>query len=766
VAIKTKYWKSLESYSTTDYLKNYKIKITSTLNSDSFWTPGTLPGKIRKIAVGAFEDHGQEGHKNLVKQRLQVYARAGFFASTNFFKDEIDTMFHFQTRTINYNATIKIPDNERTDYSDENLFLSSHAFYNFPIKTYETLSGQINELFLPCFLNGLRVKDDPLNVVAIEKYRAPVNNYDGNPAELNMVTKIDGVNKNYYMFDNRPRHNADRPEGWREKNYFYNFAKRPPDLDMDAFKSNKSYLVTSKWPAGWSQHVRDVPFFNKINLDNVPERSSRRKLKEMLNHYGAREMFLSIVKNNSYNSFQVANEAIPSPTEDTFDLSQPEGSNVIEEYRQFDFIKSIYGFDRTKIAKKTETFIFPRSNDSIYDSYGDADELSVVATQESIGAELRAFMLDISPSFEKNVIRDKPETYVEFMCWKVVKYRSGLNTPVQTYYFYNHNSAQVFIDTQIRFNATYEYRTFGVYFMAMHEAHFEFVGMTGTALVPIAEIDYIVKPQYKIVEIPFHSKSLLVVEPPPPQPTIKFSDVGGIDHKIRISMRSTQQINIARTDRKPLITFRDSGNEYAERLSLYCYTNKHYYSHIASDSVFEIFRLEEEPSNIYDFRGNMIYTVGSSRVDTNGDRHCMHSTFDYLEHQKKYYYLFRTLTHNNNPGQFSSVYCVEKYKDADETMIRVNRYVPKDKKKFYEANFRRFMRVQVNSNQFVFNEDSYVTDASAEDNIPYFKLGETGIDSIWKYKGDSHIKLRLESVNTGRKLDINFFFRYNVPITK
>ena len=46
------------------------------------------------------------------------------------------------------------------------------------------------------------------------------------------------------------------------------------------------------------------------------------------------------------------------------------------------------------------------------------------------------------------------------------------------------------------------------------------------------------------------------------------------------------------------------------------------------------------------------------------------------------------------------------------------------------------------------------------------KLGDEGLpDNLWKYNSlsGSHIKLRLESKSTGKKIDFNLIFNYNQP---
>ena len=102
---------------------------------------------------------------------------------------------------------------------------------------------------------------------------------------------------------------------------------------------------------------------------------------------------------------------------------------------------------------------------------------------------------------------------------------------------------------------------------------------------------------------------------------------------------------------------------------------------------------------------------------------------------------------------------MEKYKDADDTIMKMSRWYPKDEIHFYENRFRRFMQISVNPEHFNIHPTTYQDMSSVKNN--QVSLGTQGRDSIWNYGNNNHIKIRLESTSTGKKIDFNLYFKYN-----
>ena len=86
-----------------------------------------------------------------------------------------------------------------------------------------------------------------------------------------------------------------------------------------------------------------------------------------------------------------------------------------------------------------------------------------------------------------------------------------------------------------------------------------------------------------------------------------------------------------------------------------------------------------------------------------------------------------------------------------------------------ETSFRRFMNISIEETHLSVSEETYITEDGVGPISAKFanlKLGEDGMeDPIWNYNDltNNYIKLRLESKNTGKKLDFNLIFNYNQP---
>ena len=74
---------------------------------------------------------------------------------------------------------------------------------------------------------------------------------------------------------------------------------------------------------------------------------------------------------------------------------------------------------------------------------------------------------------------------------------------------------------------------------------------------------------------------------------------------------------------------------------------------------------------------------------------------------------------------------------------------------------RKYMQIIPNFEQTVINEEELLTKTSAQAAVGSVKLGSSDLqEKIWDYNNpDKYIKLRLESKSSGRKMDINLYFK-------
>jgi len=140
---------------------------------------------------------------------------------------------------------------------------------------------------------------------------------------------------------------------------------------------------------------------------------------------------------------------------------------------------------------------------------------------------------------------------------------------------------------------------------------------------------------------------------------------------------------------------------------------------------------------------------------------------DVIKNQKKYYYAFKVLTHRGNPSELSPTYVVEMYEDADETFLTFDLYQEPETDKFQNNHkMRKYMQIIPNFEHTIPNEQFLLENfPTALDAMSALKLGNEDLEEpVWAYDRNlsddkKYIKLRLESKNSGRKMDINVIFK-------
>ena len=208
-------------------------------------------------------------------------------------------------------------------------------------------------------------------------------------------------------------------------------------------------------------------------------------------------------------------------------------------------------------------------------------------------------------------------------------------------------------------------------------------------------------------------------------------------------------------------TLSDFDVQYKDKVNVYCKSVYPYYSSVSSYGVFEIYRLEEKPKSLSDFAGNLLQVISNDVIDNNLRKRIKKATtIHYLEHGKRYYYLFRAMTRNNNYSNPSPIYEIEKIKDSDETILRVKTIKIEQRDVVsYDTTFRKFLKISYPEHHLTAKAmlPTGESDTAIGSNVK-LKMGEDELpDNLWKYNelSGSHIKLRLESKSTGKKIDFN-----------
>lgn len=374
-------------------------------------------------------------------------------------------------------------------------------------------------------------------------------------------------------------------------------------------------------------------------------------------------------------------------------------------------------------------------------------------------------------SFEQ-LIAFNEDHETEHVGFKVVKRIQGRTTPIQTFYFVNRRGLEDFIDTQIKFDRVYEYQIIGMFAIYGSNYNYENIDITSNNASNEAEelilsFDFVNRPSVKIAEVPLGNHTLRVVEPPPIVPEITFYNEMTSRNKLKIRMEHQDGNIVDEYMKKPLRPF-GNNQTYINKLQQYFSSpNVLVTSGKTSDGVYEIYRLEEPPKSYRDFEGALIATVQSSVVYSNGEQSRNAMFVDMIKHQKKYYYAFRVLTHRGNPSELSPTYVAEMYEDADETFLTFNLYQEpeiKDDQNIY--NMRKYIQILPNIEHTIVNQEELLRDhGTAQSALSSIKFGDGALEEkLWEFNNsEKYIKLRMESKSSGRKMDINLYFKIKKP---
>ena len=319
--------------------------------------------------------------------------------------------------------------------------------------------------------------------------------------------------------------------------------------------------------------------------------------------------------------------------------------------------------------------------------------------------KIRSLLKPKLMSFRKLIIEGEPHKR-EHVGFKVIKRTPGRTTPIQTFYFLNRTELEEFIDTQIKFDQVYTYEMIAMYAVFGSNYSYENVSVGLDSLQKqVLSFEFINRPSAKIVEVPFGSHTLRVVEPPPLVPEITFYNEMTAKNKVKIRIEHQDGNHVDEYSKKPMRRFSGNG-AYIDKLKQYFNDNNVLVtSGKTSDGIYEIYRLEEPPQSYRDFENALLATVQSNTVFSNGLRSKNIIYTDFIKHQKKYYYAFRTITHRGNPSELSPVYVVEMYEDADETFLSFDLYQEPEIKN-YQNNYsmRKYIQILPNFSQTTTND--------------------------------------------------------------
>ena len=675
---------------------------------------------------------------------------------------------------LNHKCELQIPyqDVEPDDFNYNPYESRGYAYYNLKNPAYEQYSRNADEKSMPNFLIGALYEQQGIqgNLRAQTLY-----SMEGSIPELINTKMLEFTSKdelgnatnygvdNQYMFD----YETSDITQVVDKDYFKKFLQfQQPEFLSSTLYSQENTNVYSNYDLSYNSSLKvgNAPFYNRINMLAKMEDNP---ISDIFHQTGMGDFLLKIFR--SGNSFQREFFA----------------NNNVVSIKTVDLLQEIENFTYNSLrVEENEMFLNDVSNPSIMTTSSPFlfyfyKLLNLGKLRNKIKPNLRKF---------EDLIINNNNHHVEQVGFKVHKFLEDASNPIQTFYFLTLKEATYFIDTQIKFDRTYRYSVRSMFVVFGSSYSYENVrtrksnfstwvnsadSSISTSEAPteltgdLVRFRFVVKPSIKMIELETASYMLRVVEPPPLAPEITFYNEDTSRNKLKIRIEHQHGNLTDEYSRKPLTQISESDQTYIDRLKEYFKSdNVLVFSGKTASGRYEVFRMESPPKSYKDFEGNLYATIQSNVIYNNGERSKNMLLIDYIKYQRKYYYAIRPLTHNGNPGQISSVFQVEMYQDADETFLTVEDYnFPEDEDRTNSITMRKFIQIMPSIEHQLINQDNFSITTTADDALGDLKLGiEENLDAVWNYSNQNKFfKLRLESKNTGKKIDLNLFFKLKKP---
>jgi len=360
-------------------------------------------------------------------------------------------------------------------------------------------------------------------------------------------------------------------------------------------------------------------------------------------------------------------------------------------------------------------------------------------------------------------ILEGKKCFSETIGYKIRKFRLNDGTPedspVQEFYLMGHgrNGELNFVDTQVIFEQEYKYEIFSINFVAANSYNQELSGIDlvnpppfGSGTLAKAFINTMTVPIWSIIEAPFFTKTVSIVDKPPLSPQVSFLPYQGKDDKIRLLLQS----NFGSIEQKPIEILPQDGEIVdamyrAQEIDIA--SGKIKYSNDSLPTQFQMLRTVNPPESYSDFSaiGSKVVTVPTHVRTAVID--------DEIKPNTDYYYIFRAIDERgiSNPG---FVYKLRMVSYPNGIYMDLKEYEMDKKKDDITIPFREFFQIEPSNLQGTINFSAHdVTDpafrsSAPNENIP---LGNDISNNIWGRK----FKLRVISKSSGKKVDLILKFK-------
>ena len=274
----------------------------------------------------------------------------------------------------------------------------------------------------------------------------------------------------------------------------------------------------------------------------------------------------------------------------------------------------------------------------------------------------------------------------------------------------------------------------------------------------MAEFNVYYEPEVSIIETPLMSKSLRIVDNPPP--SLEITPFQMIDDSQRIGFKAVIDV----FNFKPLPTVltpteTEYLSYYREAKDFVSLDEKVVNPNRSRSNFIEVYRTLQKPQSYYDFKDFIYktYQLNDTSVNSYGT---MVNCIDIVNTNTKYYYTFRVVTQLGIPGDFSEIYESELVDDGgykytifnvltqSDLDNQLKEHIPTSK------NFKKLLYIKPNMTNLSLDASSADFTEEAYTQLDNIEVGNADYP-IW----DKKFKFRLTSKKTGKKIDFNITYR-------
>jgi len=700
-------------------------------------------------------------------------------------KEWFQTNLNFTSIYEKLKISLPVPtvDLDNSKFSIDNIDVES--FYNYEFYNYELASMQIPSNALPSYLlfdyseyvqsfdsdlsneirsysnridpgHGKVAYSAPLNDSGVtNKYEFNVSVYD----EEKLPIEVKNKHNNYFRI-------------------FTDFVRENAISFSDVATKNSNIFALCDYN---SNRLDYLPFYNRIRIPAMKDESAAfldllygdrgydsTNIDKTLIDLGLNRFLFSFMKNSTPTEEEFRYQTIS----ETWEKKKLKTWNLSDWWTSEFFDSHVEGDDETFLLSK-EDLTFSRS------TAGSVEKRlrKVIAL-----GMIRQDVINSLKTFSQSIILNH-NCAKSIIGYKVEKYLTAPNvegrSPVQTLYFESDGSSPLeFIDTQVSYDTKYYYSINAIvavvgssYSYRNLETKVQFEGILGEnneIWNRVGIFDFITAPMLKVIQLPLvNDIETRIIEPPPLRPSVVVTNEKYTKNKVKFFLqdRMGNVVDENSIEKYIPITFND--NLYKNKL-LDSYSredDKIFYSSKAATGIFEVFRLDKKPSNYSDFSTGYLGSTQNSN-DLLIDFAYSSEFCDYIEHGKKYYYLFRAVTPHLNASNPSYVFEVELIQDADEVAIEVDAYHIEEEKEETDPTItmRRFLQLIPNPQHTALDPNSNLEQDGHPTTTEAAKLtlGLDGLEkSLWEFNDHTKkfIKLRLTSKTSGKKIDLNLTFK-------